>query len=161
VHRDDFERLYEAEAAQLLAFLAYRTGDTQLAEDVLADTFERVLTTRRGFDRRRGAEKTWLYSIALNRLRDLHRRSAAEGRALERIVAGTAAQAPSDEEALGERDALTTALSALSDEEREAIALRYGADLSLKEIASIAGTETTTIKGRIHRGLRKLRSELG
>ena len=158
--RDDFERLYEAEARPLLAFLAYRTGDVQLAEDVLADTFERVLTTRRGFDPRRGAEKTWLYGIALNRLRDLYRRRAAEGRALDRIVAGTSAPTPSDQEALGERDALNTALAALSDDEREAIALRYGGDLSLKEIARVTGTETTTVKGRIHRGLRKLRSEL-
>ena len=51
---DEFERLYEAEAQGLFGFLAYRTGDRALAEDLLADTFERALRKRRGFDRRRG-----------------------------------------------------------------------------------------------------------
>ena len=62
----------------LLGFLIYRSGDRALAEDLLADTFERVLTARRPFDRRRASEKTWLYTIALNLLRD-HARRAAVG----------------------------------------------------------------------------------
>ena len=160
VQRDDFERLYEAEAEQLLAFLVYRTGEFQLAEDVLADTFERVLTSRRGFDRRRASEKTWLYSIALNRLTDIYRRRAAEGRALERIAAGAGGSRASDEEIFGEHEALMAALGTLSENEREAISLRYGGDLSLREIARVTKTETTTIKGRLHRGLQKLRFEL-
>ena len=43
---DEFERLYEAEAQALFGFLAYRTGDRGLAEDLLADTFERALRAR-------------------------------------------------------------------------------------------------------------------
>src|SRR6059036_39083 len=82
---DDFDRLYAAEAQGLFGFLAYRTGDRALAEDLLADTFERALRSRRRFDRRRGSAKTWLYTIALNLLRDHARRAAAEGRALERV----------------------------------------------------------------------------
>ncbi len=78
---DEFERLYEAEAQGLFGFLAYRTGDRALAEDLLADTFERALRARARFDRRRGSEKTWLYAIALNRLLDRARRAA------ERILA--------------------------------------------------------------------------
>ena len=76
---DEFERLYSAEAQGLFAFLAYRTGDRVLAEDLLADAFERAL--RGKFNPRRGSAKTWLYSIALNVLRDHVRRVAAEGRA--------------------------------------------------------------------------------
>ena len=81
---EDFERLYEAEAQGLFGFLAYRTGDRALAEDLLADTFERALRSRTRFNRRRGSPKTWLYAIALNLLRDHARRSAAAERALER-----------------------------------------------------------------------------
>ena len=53
---DEFERLYAAEAAGLFSFLAYRTGDRALAEDLLADAFERALRARRRFDRRRGSQ---------------------------------------------------------------------------------------------------------
>ena len=49
----EFERLYSAHAQGLFGFLAYRTGDGALAEDLLADTFERVMRARRRFDPRR------------------------------------------------------------------------------------------------------------
>ncbi len=86
---DDFERLYETHAGALLNFLHYRTGDRALAEDLLADTFERVLRARRGFNRRRASEKTWLYTIALNILRDHLRRAEVSQRAMERVAAGS------------------------------------------------------------------------
>jgi RNA polymerase sigma factor (sigma-70 family) len=152
----EFERLYAAHAEGLFAFLAYRTGDRARAEDILADTFERVLRARRGFDRRRGSERTWLYTIALNVLRDHLRRAGAEERALERATApDDAAADPRD--AVHSRDALQRALEALSAEEREVIALRFGGDLSLKEMARVAGEPETTVEGRLYRALRKLR----
>jgi RNA polymerase sigma-70 factor (ECF subfamily) len=162
MRQEEFEQLYEAHAGPLLAFLEYRTGDAQLARDVLADTFERVLTTRWRFDSRKAGQKTWLYSIALNRLHDLGRRKGAEARALERLAAGSRETSWGEhDEALDTRDALIRALATLPGEEREALALRYGGDLSLKEIATTTGTRATTVKGRIHRGLRRLREELG
>src|SRR5919198_5409867 len=79
----EFERLFEDHAQRLFGFLVYRTGDRTLAEDLLSDTFERALRRRSWFDRRKASEKTWLYAIALNCLRDHMRRRAAESRALE------------------------------------------------------------------------------
>ena len=156
---DEFERLYEAEAQGLFGFLAYRTGDRSLAEDLLADTFERALRARRGFDRRRGSPKTWLYAIALNLLRDNARRSAAEGRALERSRPSVAAwSAPGD--AVENRDVVQRALATLSPEEREAIALRFGAELTVPEIAEALREPLTTVEGRVYRALRKLRGVL-
>src|SRR3954453_14474309 len=83
---EEFERLYEREAQAVFGFLAYRTGDRGLAEDLLADTFERALRSRRRSDTRRGSERRGLSSIALNLLRDHARRAAAERRAVERAV---------------------------------------------------------------------------
>ena len=94
---DDFERLYAAEAQGLFGFLAYRTGDRALAEDLLADTFERALRSRKRYDRRRGPAKAWLYTIALNLLRDHARRAAAGERALERTGPAAASADPSDD----------------------------------------------------------------
>jgi RNA polymerase sigma-70 factor (ECF subfamily) len=157
---DDFERLYAAEAHGLFAFLVYRTGDRALAEDLLADAFERVLRARRRFDPRRGSQKAWLYSIALNLLRDHARRAAAEGRALERSGARTGAAGDARMESLGEREELQRALATLAGEEREAIALRFGAELTVPEIAKLLGEPLTTVEGRVYRALRKLRERL-
>src|SRR5262245_31098934 len=154
---DEFERLYAAEAQGLFAFLAYRTGDRALAEDLLADAFERALRSRARFDRRRGSEKTWLYAIALNLLRDHARRAAAEGRALGRVEEPVSRD---ELEGVERREALNRALAGLSDEEREAIALRFGADLSVPEMARVLGEPLTTAEGRVYRALRKLRERL-
>ena len=156
----DFERLYEREARGLYGFLAYRTGDRALAEDLLADTFERALRARRAFDRRRGTERNWLYAIALNLLRDHARRAATEGRAVERVRTAAPGAAESGAEAVERRDELQRALAELADEEREAIALRFGADLTVPEIAEALGEPLTTVEGRVYRALRKLRDAL-
>jgi RNA polymerase sigma factor (sigma-70 family) len=157
-----FERLYAEHADGLLAFLVYRTGDRALAEDLVADTFERVLRARRRFDPRKASEKTWIYSIALNLLRDHARRRKVEDRALERtaVVAGDEPDRP-PLDTIADRDMLSRALEALSDEEREAIALRYGAELTVPEIAKLTKEPLTTVEGRVYRALRKLRDELG
>ena len=154
---DEFERLYAAEAQGLFAFLAYRTGDRALAEDLLADAFERALRSRVRYDRRRGSEKTWLYAIALNLLRDHARRAAAEGRALERALVPEGVDAFAGVEA---RDEIGRALGTLSGEERETISLRFGAELTVPEIAHVLGEPLTTIEGRVYRALRKLREAL-
>ena len=154
---DDLGRLFDEHAERLLGFLIYRTGNRVLAEDVLADTFERAMTARRRPSP--DSEKAWLYTIALNRLRDLARRDDAERRALVRAM-------PADNghdggiSAIADRDLVQRALGGLPDDEREVLALRYGADLSLKEISSVMGERKTTVEGRIYRGLRHLREEL-
>lgn len=156
---EQFERLYEEHASDLLGFLVYRTGDRALAEDVLADTFERVLRSRRRFDPRRGSAKTWVYSIALNRLRDLQRRSGSESRALERTGAAVEEVAPDPIARVDDRDMLGRAMAALSADEREAIALRFGGELTGPEIADLLGEKLTTVEGRVYRALKKLRDE--
>lgn len=157
---DQFEQLYAEHAEPLLGFLIYRTGDRALAEEVLADTFERVLRSRSRFNPRRGGAKTWIYSIALNRLRDLARRREAEERALRRSEAGAPQAAADAADRVEQRSTVAAALGELDEMEREAVALRYGADLSVAEVAKTLGVKVSTAEGRIYRGLRRLRELL-
>ncbi len=161
MREEDFERLYSEHGQALFGFLVYRTGDRVLAEDLVADTFERVLRARRRFDRKKAKEKTWIYAIALNRLRDVQRRSAAEQRAVERVAASAG---PGDEpparDDVEQRDTVARAMVVLTDEERDAIALRFGAELTVPEIAKLLAEPLTTVEGRVYRALRKLRDEL-
>jgi RNA polymerase sigma-70 factor (ECF subfamily) len=157
---DRFERLYAEHAQALYGFLSYRTGDRVLAEDLLADTFERALRAHRRFDPRRASEKTWLYTIALNCLRDQARRRAAEGRAVERMAATASPSSTFELDEIADRDLISHSLKALSDEEREVIALRFGAGLTVPEIAKLTGERLTTVEGRLYRALRKLREAI-
>src|SRR3954469_1681036 len=84
--RERFERLYEEHSQPLFGFLVYRIGDRALAEDLLADTFERVLRSR-GFRKPGGARgKTWQDLLAVHHGRPPARRRGAESRALERAT---------------------------------------------------------------------------
>ena len=154
-----FERMYAEHADALLRFLIFRTGDRVLAEDLLADTFERVLRTGRRFDPRKSSEKTWLYTIALNLLRDHARREGVAERALERVGARPDAISGAFEH-IEARGDLNRALETLAPEERELMALRFGADLTLPEIAKALGERRTTVEGRFYRALGKLRQRL-
>jgi RNA polymerase sigma factor (sigma-70 family) len=153
---DEFEVLYSEQAQGLFAFLVYRTNDRALAEDLLADAFERAL--RGKFNPRKGSAKTWLYTIALNVLRDHVRRQAAEGRAYTKVHAGAEGVDPFA--GVEVRDELMRALNGLAAEEREAIAMRFGADLTVPEMAKVLGVPLTTVEGRVYRALRKLREAL-
>jgi RNA polymerase sigma-70 factor (ECF subfamily) len=153
---DEFEVLYSEQAQGLFAFLVYRTNDRALAEDLLADAFERAL--RGKFNPRKASAKKWLYSIALNVLRDHVRRTNAEGRAYAKVDVGPDGADPFA--GVEVRDELLRALSSLAAEEREAIAMRFGADLTVPEMASVLGVPLTTVEGRVYRALRKLREAL-
>ncbi len=157
----DFERLYADHAQALFGFLAYRTGDRVAAEDLLAEAFERALRSRRRYDPAKASAKTWLYAIALNCLRDQRRRAEAEGRALRRGGHDPGGPAPdAGLDRVEDRAVLGPALAVLSEEEREAIALRYGGDLTVPEMAELLGERLTTVEGRVYRSLRKLRAAL-
>jgi RNA polymerase sigma-70 factor (ECF subfamily) len=160
MRNDRFEQLYAEHAQALFGFLSYRTGDSVLAEDLLADTFERALRARSRFDPRRASEKTWLYAIALNCLRDHSRRRSTEIRALERVASGAGPGLTDEMEEVSDRDLISRNLAVLTEQEREAIALRFGAGLTVPEIAKLTAEPLTTMEGRVYRALRKLRDAM-
>ena len=146
----------------MLGFLILRTGDRVLSEDILAETFVRALSARQRFDPRRGSEKTWLYAIALNLLRDHVRREATAAHASEQLQVLEDSRGPSDGTvAIESGDAVRRALRVLSDEELEVVALRFTGDLTVPQIARALSQRRSTVEGRLYGALRKLRSELG
>jgi RNA polymerase sigma-70 factor (ECF subfamily) len=154
----DFERLVRRHGQDLYAFLLYRTGDHWLAEELLQDALERAYRARTRFDPRRSSEKTWLISIALNRWKDVLRKHANESVALEKLSRDT--PPPEGMERVEERRALLTAMDGLAPEEREVLALVYGADLTAKQVAALLDIPVTTVQGRVYRGMRRLRDTL-
>ncbi len=157
---DDFEIFFEAHAQSLFGFLVYHGGDRTLAEDVLGDAFERALRSRSKFDPGRGDGKTWLYAIALNRLRDLQRRAAVESRAIGELEVNGSHAEPGFEDQVLNGAELRSAMQSLPANEREAIALRFGGDLTVPEVARVVDEPLSRVEGRIYRGLRRLRERM-
>ncbi len=140
---------------RVYAYVAYRIGDGPDAEDVTSATFERALRYRKSFDPRRGEPLAWLIGIARRCLAEAHA-GAAIPVAEPPDVAG-----PGDPEDRALRRLwLTAALAHLDERDRELIALRYGADLTARQIADLLDLRTNAVEVALHRALGRLRAEL-
>lgn len=138
-------------------YAAYRLGDGADAEDATSETLERALRYRQSYDPRNGSAQAWLLGIARRVVDDrLSRSRIAASYDLDAEVAG-------DDELASEtieRLSLRSALAELSQDERDLIAMRYGADLTAGDIARITGARTNTIEVALHRTLAKLRQRM-
>lgn len=140
---------------RVYAYAAYRLGDGPDAEDATSDTFERALRYRSSYDKSKGEPTAWLLGIA--------RRCVDDVFASRPDTAHTELEAP----APGDLDAdavrrltIRAAVLRLDERSRDLIALRYGADLTARQIASVLGERTNTVEVALHRSLGRLRTIL-
>lgn len=139
---------------RVYAYVAYRIGDGPEAEDVVGDVFERALRYRSSYDARRGTPAAWLIGIARRVLADGMPPGGQSGVATEEAAPGDL------EEDAVRRLAVRRALARLPESERELVALRYGADLTAKQIGAICDMRTNAVEVALHRTLRTLRVAL-
>jgi RNA polymerase sigma-70 factor, ECF subfamily len=140
---------------RVYAYVAYRIGDGPDAEDVTSDTFERALRYRKSYDSSRSEPLSWLLGIARHCIVDLfaHRLALVE-KPPEMPVDGDL------EEDTARRLRLATAMSGLGERERELIALKYGADLTARQIGELLGLQKNAVEVALHRALGRLREAL-
>jgi RNA polymerase sigma-70 factor (ECF subfamily) len=139
------------------AYVAYRLGEGAEADDVTSAVFENALRYRDTYDPWRGQPLPWLLGIA--------RRCVAQalvGRPAEALTGvDVDVEAVSDlERETVDRLTLQKALATLGDDDRELIALRYGADLPTKRIAELLGKTPNAVDVAMHRALGRLRAAL-
>jgi RNA polymerase sigma factor (sigma-70 family) len=140
---------------RVYAYVAYRIGDGVDAEDVTSDTFERALRYRKSYDPARGEPIAWLLGIARRCIDDSFKRR------VEVVADPPDAAAPGDlEEDTAARLRLVAAMGALAERDQELIALRYGADLTARQIGELLELETNAVEVALHRALGRLREAL-
>lgn len=137
------------------AYVAYRVGPGPDAEDITSDVFERALRYRGSYDPDRGEPIAWLMGIAR---RCVNGAVSDPHRALE---SATEHMAPGDlaDEAV-RRLSLAEAVSRLDPRDRDLIALRYGADLTGRQIAALLDMSVGAVDVAVHRALERLRKAL-
>jgi RNA polymerase sigma-70 factor (ECF subfamily) len=121
-------------------------------EDLLGEVFLQVTRDLARFRGDRDDLRRWVFIIARHRLVDDARRRARRPEVVDRelpeIPAALPSEAPDPE--------LVRALARLTDDQREVIALRFIADLSLEEVAGITKHTVGAVKALQHRGLATL-----
>ena len=159
--RPDFAEVAGTSLDAVHKYVRHLVRDDQLAEDLTASTFERALRKWDLFDPRKARPEVWLCSIARNLVLDHWRRERRRRRALDALEQRVRRPQPAVDEAGLGIAGLAGAVDALSDSEREVVALRVLLDLSCEEAAGIMGITATACSTALHRALAKLRREVG
>ena len=140
---------------RVYAYVAYRIGDGPDAEDVTSDVFERALRYRDSYDHRKSEPIAWLIGIARRCIVD------ALTPTPEPMAEPPAQAADGDlEEEAVRRLTLRNAVVRLDARDQELVALRYGADLTARQIGEQLGLRTNAVEVALHRALERLRSTL-
>src|SRR5579862_3581985 len=156
---DTFRAFYDRTARGVWAYLTRLTGDRQMADDLLQETFYRFLraaATHDSEDHRRNS----LYRIATNLARDVRRRALLRpthlaGEDIERVPG-------SDQAGATERVTdFTRAMARLKPRERALLWLAYAEGNSHREIAEVLGLRPGSLKIMLFRARRKLAALLG
>jgi RNA polymerase sigma-70 factor (ECF subfamily) len=153
-----FDHYHEA----IHRFIASRVNRPSDAEDLTQLVFVKALEALPRYQSRGVPFGGWLFRLARNAVID-HARTRHEHADLETIVDRPHGDAGPEEIAAvrQELDAVAAALESLTDEQREAIELRFFAGLSARETADAMGKQEGTVRGLQFRAIGALRRQLG
>ena len=153
---------------RLVRYLIYILGSRDAVDDLVQETWLRVLERGHTYDGRSRFEP-WLFTIARNLAIDTMRKrrifslDATEEDDPEQPIAPPISSEPSPfEQAARTEDAhrLAQSLATLEPIYREALVLRFQEDLSLQEMAKVVGAPVSTVSTRIYRGLAAVRAHM-
>jgi RNA polymerase sigma factor (sigma-70 family) len=154
-----FERYYGV----ILAYLARRTRDPEVAADLCGEVFARALLALHEQRANPGSAPAWLLTIARNALIDSVRRGQVEARARRQLGIERLAITDADVDCV-ERSSADDVLGALIEElpEAQRIALRARIldERDYPEIAADLGCSDLVVRQRVSRALKTLRSRL-
>lgn len=162
-----FEAFFRRRSELVLGYFLRRTGEPEVAADLMAETFAAALLGARRFRRRPEPALSWLFTIARHKLADHARRGRVADRArrrlgIERVALEDAdlARIESSVDAAAAFPDARRALERLPSEQRAAVEAYVLDGREYREIAEEAGCSEAVVRQRVSRGLRALRTGL-
>ncbi|MBN1954333.1 MAG: sigma-70 family RNA polymerase sigma factor [Anaerolineae bacterium] len=153
-----FAEIYDRHQPAIYRYIFYRVGDVEIAEDLTAEVFVRLVEKIGHFTYRGRPLLAWLYTIARNLITDHYRR------------AGRTATMPEDEQLVCEkklpeeyaqraltRQWLAAAIANLTPDQRDVILMKFVADLDNATVARVLHKSVGAVKALQHRALTTLR----
>ncbi|QFU92187.1 RNA polymerase sigma factor [Amycolatopsis sp. YIM 10] len=159
-----FAEIYDRHAAHIKRYLVRRIG-TQAADDALNETFLAAFGKRHRYDRAFPDARPWLYGIATRVVGQYRRDEVREYRLRASLRPADQVDGPADRVAAkvtaqAGSVAMATALSALSDGDRDVLLLIAWEGLSYEEVATALAIPVGTVRSRLNRARRKVRGAL-
>jgi RNA polymerase sigma-70 factor (ECF subfamily) len=161
-NRDAFGQIFDEYHQPIYRFVVSRVGRPSDAEDLTQLIFVKALEALPRYTARGIPFGGWLFRLARNAVIDHVRTRRDHLELTAEIQRPTEEAGPEAAAALRQDlDAVSRALGALTDEQREVIELRFFAGLSAREAAEAMGKQEGTIRGLQFRAIASLRRQLG
>lgn len=154
----DWDQVYAEQLPRVLNFFRYRLGDTADVEDLTGRTFEKAWRARQTYRRDLAEFATWLLTIARNVAID-HLRARQRYEPLDVAEAVPSVADTPEQHAVRRSDAerLGALLTTLPVQQRELIAMKYGAEMTNRAIARATGLSESNVGTILHRAVDSLR----
>ncbi|MCK9526834.1 MAG: sigma-70 family RNA polymerase sigma factor [Limnochordia bacterium] len=149
-----FEEYYD----KIYRFFLFNVHSHEQAQDLAGEVFCRVASAWPTYDPEKAAVSTWVFTVAKNLLRDSWRKRRLVQVELGEIAIN--AELDDGAEKAEQKEMLCQALQTLTSRERELIGLKYVADLSTAEIASLTGLSPNNIRVTLFRTMKKLQTKV-
>lgn len=151
------DELIEMFYYEILRYCLWRAPNRSLAEDATQETFLKVI---RYFDRytHKGRFKPFLYQIAANTCTDMRRKNWHSDVSLEELAIDFAYSEPGFENVQSDM-VLRQLVGSLPNDQKEIVLLRFGQDLTIREISEVVNVPLRTVQSRLRSALRKLKKD--
>ncbi len=152
--RRPFQAFLDEHRTAVLAFLRAMVGPSD-ADDCFQETFMAALKNYEALDGQNQNPRAWVMTIARNKAIDHHRAKGRRAVPKGDDLPDVAAPAPAEPD-----PELWAAVAGLPERQREAVGLRFAADLRYREIAGAMETTEEAARRNVHEGLKKLRQQV-
>ncbi len=141
------EQIHDTYYVPIFRYISFKVNDHEMAEDLTSEVFTRLLSALQDKTAPQKTIKGWLFSVASRVVNDFYRKKYRRKQvALENSVPSQADGPAQRVESMITNENLREAITHLTDDQQEVIALRFGYEMSIREVARTTGKSEGAVK---------------
>lgn len=143
-------QIHDTYYGPIFRYIAFRVGDQTVAEDLTSEVFVRLLSALRDRTAPQKTLRGWLYRVAYFVVSDYHRTNyKRDAVSLDGELRDLAGDAPEPAATVAQKmrwEDVSEALQHLTEDQREVVALRFGQELPIRDVANLMNKSEGAVK---------------
>ena len=143
-------QIHDTYYGPIFRYIAFRVGNQTVAEDLTSEVFVRLLSALRDRTAPQKTLRGWLYRVAYFVVSDYHRAHYRQEEVpLDEAVGTMPGDAPGPAAAVSHKmrwEEVSEALEHLTEDQREVVALRFGQEMPIREVADLMNKSEGAVK---------------
>ena len=160
---ESFTRIFNLYYKRVYNYTYYRVNSQEVAEDLTSQIFEKIMCKMDTYIKEKAKFEIWLFAIARNTINDYFRKQKKHKLISLDSILDLVSKDRGPEDLIINKETnnkLLKALNVLEGKERNIIAYKFGANLKNTEIAKILDISESNVGVKLHRIMKKLKTEL-